>query len=107
MIGLVRKPGEYHLPPNQNMQVLDALALAGERTLQIADKVLVIRRVARSSGAGGHRGQRPRGQAERGGELRLAPGDIVSVEETPATLLVRTFTDIVRFTVGGAVSVFY
>jgi polysaccharide biosynthesis/export protein len=106
VLGLVHKPGEYRLPNNQNMQVLDALALAGERTLQVADKVLVIRRVP----------GRPEPvvievsvrEAKQNGNanLRLAAGDIVSVEETPATIVVRTFTDIVRFTVGGMVPMF-
>jgi polysaccharide biosynthesis/export protein len=106
VIGLVRKPGEYRMPPNQNIQLLDALALAGERTMQVADTILVIRRIpdraepvlievsvreAKNNGAA---------------NLRLAPGDVVSVEETPATIVVRTFTDIVRFTVGGAMSIF-
>jgi polysaccharide biosynthesis/export protein len=106
VLGLVHKPGEYRLPPNQNLQILDALALAGERTMQIADRVLVIRHVA----------DRPEPvvievsvrEAKRNdaANLRLAPGDVVSVEETTATLVVRTITDIVRFSFGGAVSLF-
>ena len=106
VIGLVAKPGEYHLPPNQNLQVLDALALAGDRTTQLADSVVVIRHVPGRDEpvliGVSVRDAKNHGNAN----LRLAPGDVVSVEDTPLTLVFRTFTEIVRFTVGGAVSVF-
>ena len=106
VIGLVRKPDKYELPPNQEIRVLDALAMAGDRTIQAADKVLIIRQLegqqqpirievsvrdAKTSGAA---------------NLRLAAGDIVSVEETPATMILSTLNQVVRVAVGGSVAVF-
>ena len=43
VIGLVRKPGEFPFPPNQELRVLDALALAGGCSNPVAEDVLVIR----------------------------------------------------------------
>jgi polysaccharide export outer membrane protein len=87
VIGLVRKPGQYDLPTHREVRVLDALALAGGLDIPWADNILVIRQAA--------------GQAEpilikvslreakQSGEtnVRLAPGDVVSVEQTPATVV--------------------
>jgi len=106
VIGLVHKPGEIELPPNQDIRVLDAIALAGERTMQIADDVLVIRQVAGQSEpivieVSIHEAKR-NGRAN----LRLAPGDVVSVEDTPLTAAMRVATGLVRFTVGGSMALF-
>jgi polysaccharide export outer membrane protein len=107
VLGLVQHPGEYRLPLNQNLQVLDALALAGDRTSQLADKVLVIRQVpGRPEPARIELSVR---EAKNNGNvnLRLAPGDIVSVEDTPITMFARATEDIVRFSVGGAANILW
>jgi len=106
VMGLVRNPGEYELPPNQDLFMLDVLAKAGDRTMEVADRVLIIRRVP----------DRPEpvviqasiSEAKKNGAAneRLAPGDIVSVEETPATIVVRTMRDVIRVTVGGTAGLF-
>jgi polysaccharide export outer membrane protein len=106
VMGLVQRPGEFRLPPNQNLRVLDALALAGDRSTQLADKVLVIR----------HLPSRPAPalievsvrEAKRNGRanLPLAPGDIVSVEDTPLTAVARAAAEVVRFSIGGAWTVY-
>ena len=46
------------------------------------------------------------GIGPKSANLVLAPGDIVSVEETPLTLVVQTFTNIVRITAGSSVALF-
>jgi polysaccharide export outer membrane protein len=106
VLGLVQKPGEYHLPANQNLQVLDALAMAGDRSTQLADKVVVIRRLPGRPEPAlielSVREAKSNGRAN----LRLAPGDIVSVEDTPITAVARACTDVLRFSVGGAWTVF-
>jgi hypothetical protein len=38
--------------------------------------------------------------------LPLAPGDIVSVEDTPLTAVARAAADLVRFSIGGAWTIF-
>jgi polysaccharide export outer membrane protein len=100
--GLVQKPGEFEYPLIQELRVLDALALAGGVSNPVADQVLVIRQLPGQSEpvriALGI-------QAAKGGgdNLRLAPGDTVIVERTPATVLV----DIVQtfFRVGFAATI--
>ena len=106
VIGLVKKPDKYELPVNQELRVLDALAMAGDRTMQAADKVLIIRHIegrrqpikidvsvkeAKENGAA---------------NVRLAPGDIVSVEETPTTIVLGTLQRVVRVAIGGTLGLF-
>ncbi len=95
--GLVRKPDRYELPDDQDLRLLDALALAGGRTLEIADKVHVLRQVS----DGGEpavivasvRDAKTQGSAN----IRLAPGDVITVEETMTTFVIGTIRDFVRF----------
>ena len=83
VIGLVRSRASFPIRPNKEMRVLDALALAGGVSNPVAEDVLVIRRCR----------ARPEPvriavsiQAAKNGRdnLALAPGDTVSVEQTPA-----------------------
>ena len=106
VIGLVKNPGEYELPPHQDMRVLDALARAGERTIQVADTVLVIRRVPGREEPVYIQVSIREAKSKGNANIILAPGDIVSVEETPATVVVRTITDVIRVSVGGGFTVF-
>ena len=76
---------------------LDALAMAGDRTLGVADKVRVIRQVpGRAEPVVSARSVRnaKRTQADN---LRLAPGDLVSVEETPITFVLEAMRSFIRF----------
>ncbi len=94
VLGLVRLPAQIPIPPGEELMLLDAIAQAGGTTISFADKVQVVRRVTGEEkpvviGASLRR-------ARNGGpdNLRLAPGDLVSVEETPTTLVIdsiRTF----------------
>jgi polysaccharide export outer membrane protein len=78
------------------MRLLDAIALAGGRNLQIADQVHVIRNLEGAEPIVIEASMR---QAKRGGaaNLLLAAGDVVSVEETPLTFTVGTIQSFVRF----------
>ena len=106
IIGMVRKPDKYELPPNQEIRVLDALAMAGDRTMSIADRVLIIRQIPGQEEPiridVSIREAKDHGDAN----VRLAPGDIVSVEETPATVVFGTLQKVVRVAVGGSVGLF-
>lgn len=97
VIGLVRKPSQIELSPGQDVRVLDAIAMAGGRTLQIADKVNVIRRLPDQDDAVvigvSVKDAKKNGQSN----VRLAAGDVVSVEETPVTMTVDTIRSFVRF----------
>jgi polysaccharide export outer membrane protein len=96
--GLVNKPDQFKIPRNHDVNVLDAIAMAGGVNSPVADKVYVIRHVE------GEREpvvvQVSIASAKRNGKenLRLAPGDLVSVEQTPTTLVFDTVTAV--FNVG-------
>jgi polysaccharide biosynthesis/export protein len=101
--GLVRKPGEYKFPVGKEMRLTSAIALAGDIANPLADKVYVIRNIE----------GRPEPvvvelslkQAKEQGEienLKLMPGDTVSVEKTAATNFYDTIR-IIGFGVGGTV----
>lgn len=97
VMGLVRKPDQFEMPQDHELRLLDAISLANGRTLEVADKVRIIRTIP----------TRPEpividasiGEAKRNtaSNIRLAPGDVVSVEETPVTFVVGTIRDFVRF----------
>jgi len=106
VMGLVRKPGQYELPLNQDSYLLEALSLAGGRTLEVADSVWVIRRVP-----GENEPVRIKvsvREAKTSGEsnLRLAAGDVVSVEETPLTFVVDTLSRFVRVGLSSSLPLF-
>ena len=85
--GLVRKPGEFEYPVNQELRLLDALALAGGVSNPVADQVLVIRQVGGRSDPVNVACSVQEAKAGRD-NLRLAPGDTVMVEQNAATALV-------------------
>jgi polysaccharide export outer membrane protein len=100
--GLVNKPGQFDLPAKQELRLLDALAMAGGPSSQVADKVLIIRHVpdrvepipiSASIAAAKANGQE---------NLVLGAGDVVSIEQTPVTAVVDTLMKLLRFSVGVA-----
>ncbi len=106
--GLVAKPNQFELTRDKDIRVLDAIAMAGGTTSLVADKVFVIRQLPNmpepavikiSMGTAKHNGEE---------NLRLAAGDLVSVESTPATMMVDTVGKFFRIGLGftGALSAF-
>lgn len=100
--GLVRKPGRIEFPVNQDLHLFEALALAGHTTTQVADKVLVFRNLP---GEERIRIQCSLAKAKRSpvDDIRLAPGDVIQVEHTPATVLLEAL-QVIRFAVTSSVS---
>jgi len=97
VIGLVKSPNQFEMPEDRDLRVLEALALAGGRSLQIADKVNVIRNgktIRVSVRAAKHNTNE---------NIRLAPGDVVSIEETPLTFVVDTLRSFMRVGFSGAI----
>jgi polysaccharide export outer membrane protein len=100
--GLVKRPGQFELPTDQDLHLVDAIALAGGRSSPVADKLLVIR----------HRGEQSEplfiqaslSKAKKNGleNLRLAPGDTITVEQTPSTAVVSAFQKFFRVSMGFA-----
>jgi polysaccharide export outer membrane protein len=97
VIGLVNRPGQYEGLNDQDVRLLDAIAMAGGRRLELADKVQIYRTIdgndqpvvieasVRDAKGGGP------------ANIRLAPGDVVSVEETPLTFGIETLLGLVGF----------
>ncbi|GIW93683.1 MAG: hypothetical protein KatS3mg110_1724 [Pirellulaceae bacterium] len=94
--GLVRKPDRYELPADRDLRLLDALAMAGGRTLEVADKVRVIRQLGGDSSVVIRASVREAAR-NHAANLVLAPGDVVTVDETPLTFVVGTIQNFVRF----------
>ena len=106
IMGLVKKPDSYDYPIGTSLTLLGAISKAGGVSNLGANKVFIVRQVA---------GQ-PKPTvieasiraAKRGGveNLKLAPGDVVSVEQTPTTVLLETF-NIIRFGVGTSLNTLF
>ncbi|MBW3597813.1 MAG: polysaccharide biosynthesis/export family protein [Planctomycetes bacterium] len=97
VVGLVKSPGQFEGLNEQDIRLLDAIAIAGGRTLEIADKVRIYRTID-----GGDKPtviQASVREAKGGGpaNILLAPGDVVSVEETPLTFTVETIRSVIGF----------
>jgi len=105
VIGLVKKPGEYAYPVERPLDVLGALALAEGRSNPFATKVYVIRQRAGMSDPAVV--EINLDKAKKSGEenLRLEPGDVVSVERTAGTAMWDAI-NIVRFSLGSSVPIF-
>ncbi len=99
VIGLVTKPGEFPYPPNQELRVTDALALGGGVSNAFANDILVIRRLPNASEP--VRIAVSIQDAKNGRDnIPLAPGDTVSVEQTPATAFLDVLQKIGNFGLG-------
>lgn len=107
VIGLVRRPGRHEYEYGQEMNLLDALALAEGVSSQVADKVLVIRSVHSESESEAVVIEVSLREAKRDARanLRLAPGDTVSVELSAATIVLDTM-QLIRFAVGASLGSF-
>lgn len=105
VIGLVARPGSFPYPLNQEMRVVDALALAGGVSNMMAEDIIVIRRLP---------GQKEPARiavslhAAKNGQdnITLAPGDTVSVERTAATTAIEAIQSFFRVSIGGNISWF-
>ena len=101
VIGLVKKPDRYDFPIAEDLRVTDAIALAGGTSMPLADMVFVIRRVPKSSETAVIQVSLREVKRNAHANIRLEPGDVVSVEETPGTVLYQV-VQIIRFNVGVA-----
>jgi polysaccharide export outer membrane protein len=106
VIGLVRKPGQYEMPVNKPIQVLDAIAMAGERSNPWADKIYITRHVPGEPEPVVIQTSVTEAKHDEASNLRLAPGDIVSVEETPQTAMNYIITSIFRFGFAASMPIF-
>jgi polysaccharide export outer membrane protein len=108
VIGLVNKPGKYEMPVGQPVHVLDAIAMAGERSNEWADKIFVTRQVRGEHEPVVIQTSVAAAQHDNESNIRLAPGDVVSVEKTSRTVVNNVLKSIIRFSfvAGGRLAVF-
>ena len=106
VLGLVNRPDQFELPASKNVRVLDALALAGGRRFSFADKAFVVRQVPGSPDPALIELSIQEAKEDSTTNIVLQDGDVVSVEETPTTLLLGTLQQFIRVGVNGSVSVF-
>ena len=104
--GLVREPGEFELSPNRDLDLLQAIALAGDCTMPVANKVIIIRRVPGEEEPIVIRTSIREAKADSAANVLLMAGDTVNVEETPETIVMRTITDVLRIGVGSTIPLF-
>lgn len=106
VLGLVQKPGPQELPSDRDVRVLDAIAEAGGPNSLVADNILIIREVPENPEPIRIRTSIDQAKQDGSSNVRLAPGDIVSVEQTPVTFVWDLLRNVVRLGIGGNVSVF-
>jgi polysaccharide export outer membrane protein len=97
VMGLVRKPDQFEMNPDHDTRLLDAIAMANGRTLELADKVRIIRMVPHQAEPIVIEASLKQAKHDTAANIRLAPGDVVSVEETPVTFVVGTIREFIRF----------
>jgi polysaccharide export outer membrane protein len=97
VIGLVKKADQFEMPLGQELRLLDSLALAGGRTLSIADKIHVIRQIPGQKEPIVIDASVSRAKRDKSSNIRLAAGDVISVEETPTTFVIGTMREFIRF----------
>lgn len=105
VIGLVNKPGEFEYPINHEVRVLEAIAQAGGASQSLADKIYVIRPQPDGKEDAVIELSLQKAKHNREENLRLQPGDIVSVEHTPPTMVVEAIKSI-PFTFGASLPLF-
>ena len=104
MTGLVEKPGQFLLPMEQDVYLLDAISMAGGKSSVVADKVFVIRRVPDREEPIVIRASISEAKHNGLENLRLAAGDTITIEQTPATAVVDAIEKFFRFSLGFASS---
>lgn len=105
VIGLVRSPGQYEFPVNKELSLLGAVALAGGTNNPLANKILVRRFRPGMDSPVVVNASIDKAKYEAADNIRLEPGDIVSVEKTAATIAFDV-VNLVRFSLGSSVPLF-
>lgn len=106
VMGLVRKPQEIEYPVNHDLRVLGALAQSGGVSNKAANKIVVLRQYPEGNGAARIRVSLRRAKNVPAENLRLAPGDVVIVEQTLPTVAMDLVTNVVRLGVGASVPMY-
>ena len=105
VMGLVKKPGTYEFPVTQEIRVSQAISEAEGVSSMLGDKIFVRRRLPHLDGEKVIQVSLSAMNKDGGrSDLRLAPGDIVSVEQTAGTVFMDVLKIIrVGISAGGAI----
>lgn len=107
VVGLVHKPGRYEFPVNHELHLYDVIAEAGGVSSSLADKVIVVRESPHGlPGRAAIQVSLRKAKQDPQENLQLSPGDIISVEQTPATAIAGILTSMIRFGISGSVPMF-
>ncbi|WP_218931987.1 SLBB domain-containing protein [Adhaeretor mobilis] len=98
--GLVSEPGQFELPRDQEVRLLDAIAMAGDTSSPVADKVLILRRMQPDAEPTPIIASIAAAKKDSNVNLRLTSGDTVTIERTPATVVVDTVGKFFRVSMG-------
>ncbi len=98
--GLVTKPNQFELARGTDIRVLDAIAMAGGISSPVADKVFVIRQLPDMPEPAVIKVSINRAKRDGDENIRLAAGDLVSVESTLTTMTVDTVSKFLRVGLG-------
>ena len=96
VMGLVRDAKRVEMPDGEDFHLLDAIAQAGGTTLSIADKVFIIRNVDGQADPIVIEASLKEAREGRDSNMLLAAGDVVSVEETTATVTLQAIQTFFR-----------
>lgn len=106
VVGLVQKPGEYEYPMTHDFRLFGAIAQAGGLASRLADKVIVLRKTPGGQGFVVIKVSLSEAKQDPKENLRLAPGDIVSVEQTAATVVSDVLGKVIRFGMSASMPLF-
>ena len=88
--GLVKKSGRQIFPlDDEEFRLLEAISAAGGTSSQVADKVFVVRNVPGTDQPAVIQASLRKARHDEAHNLMLSPGDFVSVEHTPATVIME------------------
>ena len=103
--GLVKLPNRYEIPVGENLYLLDAIALAGGISNQLANKIYIKRKPVPGQDPTVIEVSYRAATHSTDSNVLLGPGDVVKVAHTPATVVMEVL-NIIRFGVNSSTRVF-
>jgi len=105
VVGLVRKPGQYEIPYDYDLNIFSAIALAGGLSSKLANDVVVLRKDPDGAEQAVIKVSLSAAKKRMEDNLQLGPGDIVSVEPNAGTFMIDVLR-ILRFGIGSSLPLF-
>ena len=106
IMGLVKKPDTYEYPIGTELTLLGAISKAGGVSNLGANKIFIIRQIAGQAKPTVIEASLRAAKRDSAENLKLAPGDVVSIEQTPTTVLLETLS-FIRFGIGTSLNTLF